>query len=162
MGKTRISPDECLSGKEYLSPGTLHRRSLLKSKSIKISVTLPVSPDEVFLALTDKKLIARWCGQRGKIAPRVGGKIEMFDGWVKGKVRTYKPGESLAYTWLPGDWPADAEESLVTYSLTKSGSGTTVNLTHSHFPNPTELKNHKKGWTEYVFDPLKKYFSLRK
>jgi uncharacterized protein YndB with AHSA1/START domain len=134
----------------------------MKSKSIKFSVTIPATPQEVFRALTDERLIARWCGQRGKVEPRVGGKIEMFDGWVKGKVKTYEPGESLAYTWLPGDWPVDAEESLVTYSLSGSVSGTTVKLTHSHFPNPTEVKNHEKGWTEYVFDPLKKYFSSRK
>src|SRR3990172_373942 len=133
-----------------------------KSESFQITVLLPAGPREVFRALTDAKVLSQWSGQRGKVEPRVGGRVEMFDGWVKGRVRIFKPDESLSYTWLPGDWPNGAEASLVTYSLTKSRSGTKVRLTHSNFPNPKELKNHKNGWTEYVFDPLKEYLSSQK
>lgn len=133
-----------------------------KSESIQITVILPAGPREVFRALTDATVIPQWCGQRGKVELRVGGRVEMFDGWVKGRVRIFKPDNSLTYTWLPGDWPDGAEASLVTFSLKKSRSGTTVKLTHSNFPNPKELKNHKNGWTEYVFDPLKEYLLSQK
>jgi len=131
----------------------------MKTSSIKLTVTIPAKPDEVFAALTDSKLIARWCGQKGTVSSKVGGKFEMFDGWVKGKVLESKPGKTLSYTWLPGDWQESDEESVVKYTFAPSGKGTKIVLEHSHFPNETEKKNHKSGWKEFVLDPLKSHFS---
>lgn len=131
----------------------------MKTSSIKITVTIPAKPDEVFTALTDSKLIARWCGQQGTVSSKVGGKFEMFDGWVKGKVLEIKPGKKLSYTWLPSDWKESDEESVVKYTFAPSGKGTKVVLEHSNFPNETEKKNTRSGWKEFVFDPLKQHFS---
>lgn len=131
----------------------------MKSSSFKLQIELPAPPAKVFDALTNARLISRWCGQQGKVDPKVGGKFEMFDGWVTGKVVEFKPWKTLAYTWLPGDWPDDAEPSVVKYTLTATKKGTKVSLEHSHFPNEMEKKNHKSGWTEYVFNPLKEFFT---
>lgn len=129
------------------------------ASSIKLSVLIPATPREVFAALTDPRRIAAWSGQKGKVTAKVGGTIELFDGWVHGTVLEFKPGKRLAHTWLPGDWPADARESVVRYTLTPSGRGTKVVLEHSNFPNnETEKKNHKTGWKEFVLDPLKAHF----
>lgn len=128
--------------------------------SLSMSVTVTAKPREVFEALTDSRTIAQWCGQKGKVDAKPGGKFEMFDGWVQGKVLEYKPGKSLAYSWHPGDWPSDASESVVQYKLNATKSGTKISLRHSGFPSQKEMKNHKSGWTDFVFDPLKQY--LRK
>lgn len=129
-------------------------------KPIKIAVTVPAPPREVFAALTDAKTIRLWSEQRGSVQPRVGGKVELFDGWVKGKVLEYKPGKALAYTWQPGDWDG-AVKSTVRYTFSATRSGTKITLTHSGFPNEHERKNHYSGWYEYVFGPLKTYFLQR-
>ena len=131
----------------------------MKTASIKLSITVPAKPGEVFAALTEPRRIAAWSGQKGKVAAKVAGTFELFDGWVKGTVLEFKPGKRLAHTWLPGDWPADAEESVVRYTLTPSGEGTKIVLEHSDFPNATEKKNHKSGWKEFVLDPLKAHFT---
>jgi uncharacterized protein YndB with AHSA1/START domain len=133
----------------------------MKTTSIKLSIVIPAEPDEVFAALTEPRHIAAWSGQKGKIAAKVGGKFEFFDGWVKGKVLEYKPGKRLSHTWLPGDWPAGTEASVVRYTLTPSGKGTKIVLEHSHFPNETEKKNHKLGWKEFVLDPLTTHFTAK-
>lgn len=125
--------------------------------SLNISVTVTAKPKQVFEALTDSKAISRWCGQKGKVESKPGGKFEMFDGWVQGKVLEYEPAKSLAYSWHPSDWPLDAEESVVQYKLNATKSGTKITLKHSGFPNQKELKNHKSGWTDFIFDPLKQY-----
>jgi uncharacterized protein YndB with AHSA1/START domain len=131
----------------------------MKLSSFKLTVSIAAKPKDVFAALTEAKQIAQWSGQKGKVSPKAGGKFEMFDGWVKGKVLEFKPGKSLVYTWLPGDWPAYAEESVVKFTFALSGKGTKIILEHSNFPNATEKKNHRSGWKEFVFDPLKRYFS---
>jgi uncharacterized protein YndB with AHSA1/START domain len=133
----------------------------MKSSSFKLSFSVAAKPEEVFTALTDAKLIAQWSGQKGKVASKVGGKFEMFDGWVRGRVLEFIPSRSLSYTWLPGDWPEEAEESVVKYRLTSAKKGTKVVLEHSNFPNEAQKKSHKSGWKEFVFDPLKDHFSTR-
>ncbi|MBI3578886.1 MAG: SRPBCC domain-containing protein [Ignavibacteriales bacterium] len=129
----------------------------MKSSPIKMTIELPASPDEVFAALTEPKLITRWCGQKGKAEAKVGGKFEMFDGWVKGKVVESKPGKALSYTWQPTDWEKKIE-SVVKYTLTKSKKGTKITLVHFGFPDEKERGSHASGWKKHVFDPLKEYF----
>jgi len=133
----------------------------MKMTSMKLSVVIPAKPGEVFAALTEPRRIAAWSGQKGSVEANVGGKFQLFDGWVKGTVLEYKPGKCLAHTWHPGDWPADAGESVVRYTLTPSGKGTKIVLEHSNFPSETEKKNHKSGWKEFVFDPLKTHFTTK-
>lgn len=134
---------------------------MAKSHSILMNVTFKAKPAEVFDALTDSKSILRWSGQRGKVEAKIGGKFEMFDGWVRGKVLAYQQGKALAYTWHPDDWNTEAEPSIVRYSFSPTKSGTKVVLKHSGFPDERAKKEHHGGWTEHVFKPLKGFFESR-
>lgn len=116
------------------------------------------SPKEVFEALTKKNLIAEWCGQAGEVELKPGGHVEMFDGWVKGEVVDFKPGQKLSYTWKPSDWPTKADTSVVTYEFTKHAAGCEVVLNHSGFPSQEEKEKHLDGWTDFVFEPLNDWF----
>lgn len=126
-----------------------------------MTITLKAKPAEVFQALTDSKEIQEWSGQRGKVEAKIGGKFEMFDGWVKGKVLAYQKGKSLSYTWVPEDWAKETVASIVRYSFSQTKSGTKVVLRHSGFPDEQQKKEHHGGWTEHVFDPLKGFFESR-
>jgi uncharacterized protein YndB with AHSA1/START domain len=133
----------------------------MKTPSIEMHVTLKETPAAVFAALTESRIISKWSGQKGSVAPKVGGKFEMFDGWVSGKVLAFKPGVKLAYTWLPTDWPEHTEASTVKYEFETARGGTRITLTHTGFPNAQQMKEHEAGWTENVFDPLKEYFEAK-
>ena len=130
----------------------------MKSLKLKIATTIAAKPDAVFAALTDAQAIGQWSGQKGKVASKIGGAFEMFDGWVKGKVLAYEPGRSLAYTWHPAEWQKEWDASIVTYALTKTKSGTKISLKHSGFPNEKEMKSHHSGLDKHVFEPLKEFF----
>ena len=83
--------------------------------------------------------------------------MELFDGWVKGKVLAYESGKRLAFTWKPAEWAKENEASIVTCQFKSTKTGTKLTLKHSGFPNDAELQSHKVGWTEFVFKPLKMY-----
>ena len=53
------------------------------------------------MALTNVRQIAAWSGQRAKVQPIIGGKMELFDGWVKGNILAYEIGKRLSFTWKP-------------------------------------------------------------
>ena len=130
---------------------------MAKSGSIKMAVILKAKPSEVFKALTNSRSILKWSGQRGKVEATIGGTFQMFDGWVKGKVLAYQNGKTLTYTWHPSDWSKETKSSIVTFKFTASGKNTKVLLTHNGFPDDATMKEHRAGWTEHVFDPLREF-----
>ena len=133
----------------------------MKAKPIKITVTLPGSPADVFRALAEGKQVRKWSKQAAKVGRKAGGKFEMFGGWVKGKVVKYSPGKTFAHTWVPGDWEKRIK-STVKYTLRATKAGTKVILTHTGFPNEKERKNHRSGWFEFVLNPVKKHLKSKK
>jgi len=126
--------------------------------SIEMTFHVNAAPDEVFELLTDQEKVALWGCGKALVEPKVGGKFEMFDGWVKGKVLDYTPGKSLSYTWRPDDFKKDWADSVVSYDLSPSkDGGTMVKLEHHKLPNLTETKNHEKGWEDFVFGPINEF-----
>ena len=116
-------------------------------------------PERVMQLLTDDRLIRKWSGGEAILENKVGGKFEMFDGWVTGEV-TKSGGNELAYTWKASDWSADAKPSEVHYLLKPDEAGTKVVLKHTGFPNEKERDSHKSGWTDFFFDPLEDFILM--
>jgi uncharacterized protein YndB with AHSA1/START domain len=133
----------------------------MKAKSFTISAAFPFSSEAVFTALTNARQINAWSGQPGKVQPTIGGKIELFDGWVKGTVLAYEAGKRLSFTWKPAEWAKENKASIVTCFFKPTKSGTKLTLKHSGFPNDGEMQSHKEGWTEFVFDPVKMYLTSK-
>jgi uncharacterized protein YndB with AHSA1/START domain len=133
----------------------------MKVKSFTLSITFPFPSETVFTALTNIRQIAAWSGQRAKVQPIIGGKMELFDGWVKGIVLAYETGTRLSFTWKPAEWAIDQQASIVTCRFTSTKTGTRLTLKHSGFPSDSEMQSHKDGWTEFVFDPLKMYLTSK-
>jgi uncharacterized protein YndB with AHSA1/START domain len=104
-------------------------------------------------------MIYAWSGQKGKIEPTIGGKIDLFDHWVNGTVLAYEPGKQLSFTWKPAEWAKEKEPSIVSFQFTPAKSRTRVILKHSGFPNAIEAQSHKVGWNQFVFEPLNTYFA---
>jgi uncharacterized protein YndB with AHSA1/START domain len=133
----------------------------MKIKSFTISITFPFPSEAVFTALTNARQIAAWSGQRAKVQPIIGGKMELFDGWVKGIVLAYETGKRLSFTWKPAEWAKEQQASIVTCLFKSTKTGTKLTLKHSGFPSAGELQSHKEGWIEFVFDPLKMYLTSK-
>ncbi len=132
-----------------------------KKFSISMSFVIYASPEKVFDALTIEGLIGQWCDGGGKVKLEVDGEVELFDGWVKGKVVTFdKRKTKLAYTWKPSEWDKRTAASLVEYEFKSHSAGTEVLLQHSGFPSREEADKHLNGWTDYVFEPLNDFFTL--
>jgi len=131
----------------------------MKTNSFSLSITVACSAQDLFSALTQTRAIAAWSGQSGKFQPTIGGSMELFDGWVTGVVLAYEPGKRLSFTWKPSDWKKEDRASLVTCRLLSTRSGSKLLLRHSGFPSTNELRSHKDGWKEFVFNPLKAYLT---
>ena len=130
------------------------------ANDINLEFRLSGKPARVMQLLTDATLIRKWSGADAVVENKVGGKFEMFDGWVTGEV--IKTGENeLAYTWKTSDWGDDAKPSEVHYMLKGDNEGgTVVTLKHTGLPDEKERDSHKTGWSEYFFDPMEDYMLI--
>jgi uncharacterized protein YndB with AHSA1/START domain len=116
-------------------------------------------PKRVMELLTNPVLIRKWSGSEAIVENKVGGRFEMFDGWVTGTVLKTSENE-LAYTWKAGDWPEGTNPSEVLYLLKEDEAGTKVTLHHTGFPNEKERDSHRSGWTDFFFDPMEDFILI--
>jgi len=127
--------------------------------AINTSFIIYATPDKVFEALTDTGIIAAWSGEIGIVENKSGGNFELFDGWVKGEVLSYKPGKELSYTWKAKEWSKGTLPSIVKYIFKEHAAGTELFLEHTHLPSADEVEKHYNGWIDFVFEPLNEYFT---
>jgi len=130
----------------------------MKHESFSIQQIFSTTPNELFASLTDGTKIKQWSGQAGAVEATIGGRAHYFGGWVKGTVLAFEPGKRLVFTWLPTDWPAGTQASIVICSLKPTRTGTRLRLQHTGLPSPAEAVSHRSGWKEHVFDPLADHF----
>lgn len=93
------------------------------------------APEKVWRALTDPTLLAEW------LLPVVGLELEPeaafafkappqpgWDGNVNCRLMTIEPHRQLSYTWVVGNM-----DTVVTFTLTPTATGTHLSLVHSGF-----------------------------
>ncbi len=124
-----------------------------------LEFTLSGKPKRVMQLLTDAVLIRKWSGGDDVVEYKVGGRFEMFDGWVTGEVLQTSKNE-LAYTWKTSDWPEGTKPTEVHYLLKEDEAGTKVIVHHTGFPNEKEMDSHKTGWTDFFFDPMEDFILI--
>jgi len=122
----------------------------LQTESLSFEFELPHSPEKVWRALTDPELLMEW------LLPAVDFKLEPgvaftfnaqpqpgWDGLVNCRFLEIETERKLSYTWVVGDM-----DTVVTFTLTPTGSGTRLSLLHAGF-RPDQKQNlggARYGW----------------
>jgi len=127
---------------------------------IKLSVTLPASPDIIYNAWLSSKEHTAFTGEKTKSSSKKGGSYVAGDGYMWGKNIALDPGKKIIQSWHSKDFPEGAEDSLLEILLEKSGKGTKLTLIHSDIPEG-QADSYKQGWKDFYFTPMKKYFKSK-
>lgn len=121
-----------------------------QTESISFEFDLHHSPEKVWRALTDPELLAEWllpvvdldlepeAAFAFKAQPQPG-----WDGTVNCRFLEIEPHRKLSYTWVVGDL-----DTVVTFTLTPTASGTRLSLVQSGF-KPEQKRNFagaRYGW----------------
>ena len=122
-----------------------------QSESISLEFDLPHLPEKVWRAITDPELLAEW------LLPAVDLKLEQgaafafktqphpgWDGTVSCRFLEIETQRKLSYTWVVGDML----DTIVTFTLTPTASGTRLSLVQSGF-KADQKKNFggaRYGW----------------
>lgn len=127
------------------------------NKDIVQTWELPQPADIVWQYLTTAELIAEWL-MKNDFKPVVGHKFNFhtmpmkafgFDGVVHCEVLELIPNEKLSYSWRGGNNGKINLDSVVTWTLTPNGTGTTLRLEHRGFKGLKNLMAYvsmNAGW----------------
>ena len=129
-----------------------------KTQAIVVDYDLPHPPEKVWRALTESKLVEAWL-MPNDLRPVVGHSftfraqpIPGWDGICHCEVLVVEPNRRLSYTWRGGsdDNPSYGSrlDTVVTWTLTPTASGTRLELVHSGFTesNAYAFEMMGKGW----------------
>jgi uncharacterized protein YndB with AHSA1/START domain len=121
--------------------------------SLVIEREMPHSPEKVWRALTEGRLIDEWL-MKNDFQPVVGHRFQFrstpvpnWDGIIEGKVLEVEQNARLVYTWA-----SMGMDSVVTWTLTPTNGGTHVRMEHAGFPSQesASYKGAKYGWTSFI------------
>jgi uncharacterized protein YndB with AHSA1/START domain len=109
---------------------------------------MPYPPEKIWRALTQSHLIEAWL-MKNDFSPVVGHRFDLRADWgvVDCRVLTVEANTTLSYTW-----EAHGLESVVTWTLTRSGTGTHLRMEQSGFRSDQQQAYYgaKAGWPQFV------------
>ena len=132
----------------------------MNSGQFSISVTIRASREQIYAAYLSSRDHAAFTGSPAKIDNRVGGKFMAWDGYITGEIIELVKNRKIVQTWRTTEFQKDDADSIVEIALREGPGTTTVILTHKNLPVGARAE-YKKGWKEYYFEPMKKYFTGR-
>lgn len=119
-----------------------------ETRSVVIERDIPHPPDKIWRALTRPELIEEWL-MKNDFAPVVGHRFNLSADWgaVDCRVATVEPNKSLSYTWETKDL-----ESVVTWTLTSTPTGTHLRMEQTGFRSDQEpyYRGAQAGWPRFL------------
>jgi uncharacterized protein YndB with AHSA1/START domain len=150
------------SGKRvYYSEINCKRQLALKTGSIRQTIFIQASPDEVYDALVDPKKHSEFTGSPATSEMRVGGKFTAWDDYITGKHLELVRAKKIVQEWKTTEWPNGYPPSRLQFTLSRMKGGTELKMFHSKVP-AEQVAEYREGWVESYWDPLKEYFPKKK
>ena len=119
-----------------------------ETRTVVVEREVPYPPEKIWHALTQPHLIEEWL-MKGDFQPVVGHRFDFRADWgaVDCQVLAVEPNKTLSYTWA-----AFGLESVVTWTLTPTRTGTHLRMEQSGFP-PDQRQAYQGatyGWQRFL------------
>ena len=118
-----------------------------ETRSVTVEREIPFPPEKIWRALTQPHLIEEWL-MKNDFEPVVDHRFHLRADWgaVDCQVTAVEPNKTLSYTWA-----AMGLESVVTWSLTPTGTGTLLRVEQAGFrPDQQQAyQGAKFGWQKF-------------
>ena len=126
-----------------------------ETRAVVVEREFPHPLEKLWRALTQPHLIEEWL-MKNDFKPAVGHRFNLRGDWggvLDCEVLAIDPGKTLSYTWdFAHDDPAYNMKSVVTFTLTPTGSGTRLRVEQAGFrPDQKQaFGGAKAGWQQFL------------
>jgi uncharacterized protein YndB with AHSA1/START domain len=128
--------------------------TLTETRTVVVEREMPHPPEKLWRALTQPHLMEEWL-MKNDFQPSVGHRFNLRGDWggvLDCEVLVVEPNRTLAYTWnFAHDDPNYSLESVVTFTLTPTGRGTTLRMEQAGF-RPSQKQafgGAHAGWKQF-------------
>lgn len=128
-----------------------HDAQFTHAHMVRFERPIEAVPAEVWSVLTDVRRLPGWYGE-GVIEPRVGGRVALMGGHIRGTVTRWQPSRTLAHSWnvfAPGEQESPFPESYLCLELAPKESRTLLTLAHLPVLEPF-VKPNAMGWHTFL------------
>jgi uncharacterized protein YndB with AHSA1/START domain len=123
-------------------------------KDFKKYYSIPATPEEIYMALTNPITIELWTGETAEMSTEPGSEFSMWDGSITGKNVEFEPGKKIVQQWY---FEGESDNSIVTIKLHPDKGGSSVELRHTNIPD-TDFDDMVDGWNNSYFGGLIDFF----
>ncbi len=118
-----------------------------ETRSVVVERDIAFPPEKIWRALTEPHLIEEWL-MKNEFRPVVGHRFDLRADWgaVDCQVLEVEPNKTLSYTWS-----AYGLESVVTWTLTPTATGTRLRMEQSGFRSDQQqaYQGARYGWQQF-------------
>lgn len=123
-------------------------------KDFKKYYSIPATPDEIYMALTNPITMELWTGEVAEMSTEPGSEFSMWEGSIAGKNLEFDPGKKIVQQWY---FDGQSDNSIVTIKLHADKNGTSAELRHTNIPD-ADFDDMVDGWNNSYFGALIEFF----
>jgi activator of HSP90 ATPase len=123
-------------------------------KDFKKYYSIPATPDEIYMALTNPITMELWTGEVAEMSTEPGSEFSMWEGSIAGKNLEFEPGKKIVQQWY---FDGQSDNSIVTIKLHADKNGTSAELRHTNIPD-ADFDDMVDGWNNSYFGALIDFF----
>ena len=123
-------------------------------KDYKKYYSIPATPEEIYLALTNPITMELWTGEPAEMSTQPGSEFSMWEGSIVGKNMEFEADKKIVQQWYFDGQP---EASIVTIKLHPDKAGSSVELRHTNIPD-AKYNDMAEGWDNSYFGALIEFF----
>jgi uncharacterized protein YndB with AHSA1/START domain len=126
----------------------------IETRSVIVEREIAHPPEKIWRALTQPHLVEEWL-MKSDFKPVAGHRFDFRADWgaVDCQVLAVEPNRALSYSWnVTRDDAANGLTSVVTWTLTPTGTGTRLRMEQSGFrpDQPRFYQGAKSGWRQFL------------
>lgn len=116
------------------------------------SIEIRSTPEQVFDYLVTPAGMTAWMGEHATLDPRAGGvfHVDIAGSPIRGQYLEVVRPHLVVVSWgVAGSDEFPSGASRVSFTLTPTANGTSVDLVHSNLPEP-RVAGHADGWEHFL------------
>ncbi|WP_205500289.1 SRPBCC domain-containing protein [Rufibacter psychrotolerans] len=123
-------------------------------KDFKKYFTLPATPEEVYIALTNPITLEIWTGDKAEMSTQPGSEFSLWEGSIVGKNLEFEENKKIVQQWY---FEGEPEDSIVTIKLHPHKQGCSMEVRHTNIPDEA-YEDMAQGWEEHYVGSLIAFF----
>lgn len=123
-------------------------------KDYKKYYSIPATPEEIYMAITNPVTIELWTGEVAEMSTEPSSEFSMWDGSIVGKNIEFEPNKKLVQQWY---FEGQSDNSIVTIKLHADKDNTSAELRHTNIPDD-DYNDIVEGWNDSYFGGLIDFF----